>query len=259
MEPDYPILHSSWNKDGSSTIILIHGAFTSNIWWDLVIPHLPPKYHILAPDLPGHGKASQKEYSIQSAADSIAQLITDKAIESKAHIIGHSLGAAVAIRIACTYPNIINSVFVSGFGSIPQNSLSPFIPYAVWAMQRVENLVPKPVVQWAMDGTDMPGTSLVSLELCRQVMAPRSEWPEPWPARTLIVVAGKGGLVPSADNRDVALRLMETGRRGNSETVAYFHPKMRHPWNRQDPRLFADTAVSWIERQALPDGFGRLE
>ncbi|KAJ5109064.1 Alpha/beta hydrolase fold-1 [Penicillium angulare] len=259
MEPDYPVPHSSWNNEGSSTVVLIHGACTSRVWWDLTIPHLPSSYHILAPDLPGHGEASQKAYSVQSSSDSIAQLITDKAINSKAHIIAHSLGADVAIHFACAYPDLIDSIFVSGFGSIPQGSLTPVVPYAVWTIQRIENLIPRPVIRWAMDGTDLPATSLSSLDLCRQVMAPRAEWPEPWPARTLIVVAGKGGLIPSADNPKVALRLLETGQRGNSETVAYVHPKMRHPWNRQDPRLFADTAVAWIERKNLPGGFEKLD
>ncbi|CAI7655329.1 unnamed protein product [Penicillium glandicola] len=263
MATEYPISHLSWNNSGHVSIVLIHGAFVTGSWWDLVVPYLSTKYHVLAPDLPGHGQASQQEFSIQSAVELVAQLIRDKAIHSHAHIIGHSLGARVAIQLACAYPDLVQSVFVSGFGSIPRTVFTPCIPPAVWAMQRVENLIPRSVLRWAMDGTDIPhtNTSLSTLTLCQQIMAPSPElqWPSPWAARTLIVVAGKGGLVPSADNKQIALQLMKTGREGNPESIAYVHPDMRHPWNRQSPRLFADTAEAWIEEKDMPGGFEKLQ
>ncbi|KAL4783347.1 Alpha/Beta hydrolase protein [Aspergillus varians] len=257
------IFHSSWNTSGSTSIVLIHGAFVSSTWWDLVIPHLPTEYHIVAPDLPGHGQSSQQKFSIQAAADAIAQLIREKATDGQAHVVGHSLGARVAIQLACAHPDLVSSVFVSGYGVLPQNAFTPYIPAVVWATQRLENLIPRPVIRWAMDGTDIPraDTSLSTLERCRDVMTPEIEvgWPSPWAARTLIAVAAKGGIVPSGDSREVALRLLQIGRQGNRETVAYLHPDMRHPWNRQSPRLFADTAVAWIEGGDIPDGFEKLE
>lgn len=260
METTYPVSYLSWNDSGPASIVLIHGAFVTGSWWDLVVPHLSTKYHVLAPDLPGHGQSSQQEFSIQSSVDSVAQLIRDKAIHSHAHVIGHSLGARVAIQLASAYPDLVQSVFVSGFGSIPRTVFTPYIPPAIWAMQRVENMIPRSLIRWAMDGTDIPPTSLSTLTLCRQIMTPSPElqWPSPWAARTLIVVAAKGGLVPSADNKEIALRLMKTGRESNPETIAYVHPEMRHPWNRQKPQLFADTAIAWIEEGNMPDGFEKL-
>ncbi|KAJ6021247.1 hypothetical protein N7540_006751 [Penicillium herquei] len=256
-ESNHEIPHSSWNPDRPTTIILIHGAFASSTWWDLVIPHLS-QYHILAPDLPGHGKSSDKEFSIQNATTIITQLIRSHAKDSHAHIVGHSLGARVAIHIAETNPSLVDSVFISGYGSLPQTALTPYIPYAVWMTQRLENLVPRSVIRWAMDGTDIPriDTRLGTLRLCQSVMAPtETKGPMPWNARTCIIVAGKGGLVPSADSRSSAVRLLEIGKLGNKETVAFWHPDMRHPWNRQNPRLFADSVRAWIEGRELPDGF----
>ncbi|KAJ5722172.1 hypothetical protein N7488_000207 [Penicillium malachiteum] len=258
MTPDpNEIPHSSWNPDNTTTIILIHGAFASSTWWDLVIPHLP-QYHILAPDLPGHGKSLEKEFSIQESMKTITQLIRTHAKDSHAHVVGHSLGARVAIHIAETDPTLVDSVFISGYGSLPQTSLTPYLPYAVWMTQRLENLVPRSLIRWAMDGTDIPriDTRLSTLRLCQSVMTlDETKGPEPWSVRTCIIAAGKGGLVPSADSRSVALRLLEIGRLGNESTVAFWHPDMRHPWNRQDPGLFADSVRAWIEGRALPGGF----
>jgi pimeloyl-ACP methyl ester carboxylesterase len=45
------------NPSGNSTVLLIHGACTSSLNWDLVVPHLADTYHLLVPDLPGHGKS----------------------------------------------------------------------------------------------------------------------------------------------------------------------------------------------------------
>ena len=226
------------------------------------LSHISPEYHVLVPDLPGHGQSSQLPFSVQSAADLIAQLIREKAKNARAHVVGHSLGARVAIQLACNHPDVVDSVFVSGFAIYPRMSLTPCVPYVVWALQRVENLIPRSLIRWAMDGTDLPRTDsrFSGLSLCQQIMAPTSEakWPAPWPARALIIVVGKGGLIPSADRPSDAIRLMQIGREQNPETIAYMHSAMRYPWCRQAPKLFADTAQAWIEGKNMPPGFTRL-
>jgi hypothetical protein len=51
---------------------------------------------------------------------------------------------------------------------------------------------------------------------------------------------------------------MEIRRQLNRETVDFRHPEMRHPWNRQDPVLFAETARCWFEGKEIPSGFEKL-
>ncbi|KAJ5367486.1 Alpha/beta hydrolase fold-1 [Penicillium brevicompactum] len=258
---DNPQLHHMEYNQGQPTIVLIHGAFCSGLFWDLVIPHLN-SYHLLVPDLPGHGKSQAiAPYSLELSATLIANLIRVHA-NGPSHIIGHSLGAHVAIRLASQEPELVRSVFVSGFEVFPKTALTPYIPYAAWIMPRVENCLPRPLIRWAMDGADMPrtDTSKCTLDLCRQVVSAETpyEWPVSWPARTLIVAAGKGGLIPSSDHPHDAVKLMTIGRELNDETVAYTHMDMRHPWNRQAPKLFAETAEAWFEQRGLPEGFVKL-
>ena len=241
------------------TILLIHGAFSSDQDWDLVEPHLPDSYHLLLPDLPGHGGSQDGiTFSIELSVRLLADLIIKKALHGKAHIIGLSLGAHVAIGLASSHPEVVNAVFVSGFQAFgsPQT-----IAKGLWLESRVQSAVPSSLVRWLMDGTDLQPAK-PSFSLCQAVAEGTclkdDEWPSPWPARTLIVAAGKGGIVPSADRPNDARKLRDIGRQANDETKAYTHPAMRHPWSRQDPKLFAETARKWFEEGTAPDGFVEL-
>lgn len=255
--------YSEHNLKGTKTVVLIHGAFASNAYWDLTVAHMPPIYHLLIPDLPGHGESSSiAPFSIQSATENIAQLIRDKAHNGTAHLVGHSLGAHVAIQLASNYPVLAKTVFVSGFAVFPKNSFTPVVPYAICTMVRLENSIPRSVLKWLMDGADLPriDTSLVTTAMGREIVESLDKWPtlsSSMSARTMIVVASKGGIIPSGDNPQDAVKLRDLIReKTNAEEVsAVVHRKMRHPWNRQAPKLFAEAICAWFEGGELPLGF----
>jgi pimeloyl-ACP methyl ester carboxylesterase len=258
--------HREQNKSGISTIVFVHGAFDSSSSWDVVTPHLPEAsdYHILLPDLPSHGIARDlKPFSVTIAAHLISELIARRAHDGVAKLVGLSLGADVALRIASDFPEVVdkNGVFVSGASTpIPrgQNSTSQFLPYGAWLSQRIEWLAPRPLIRSLMDGTDLPRPTLSNcpLELNAQIFAPEdSKWPSAWPARTLIVAAGKRGLLPTDDNADTARRLAQIGRKGNEGTLAVVHYGMRHPWCLQAPELFAQAVDAWFCEGRILEGF----
>lgn len=258
--------HREQVKDGSSTVVFIHGAFVNSSSWDMVTAHLPPDpgYHVVIPDLPSHGIASHiKPFSISTAAQLISELIRRRAHNSVAKLVGLSLGADVALRIASDFPDVVDgAVFVSGASTpIPKaekTAASQYLPHAAWLSQRIEWLVPRPMIRSLMDGAEFPRQPLsnCSLELNKQIFAPvDSKWPSPWPARTLIVAAGKRGLLPTDDNADTARTLAEIGRKGNEETLAVVHYGMRHPWSLQAPELFASAVDVWFKEGRTLPGF----
>ncbi len=255
--------HSAYNPCGRATIVFVHGAFSSRSEWDLVTPYLSQSYHLLIPDLPGHGQSRNiTPFSIEYSSRLLAKLIREKSIDGTAHVIGLSLGAHVSIGLASRYPEVVNSIFVSGFEVFPQAALSLYLPYILWVMVRLESFIPRPVVRWLMDGADIKqvDTGVCTLALCRQIASPlkTDRWPSLWPARTLIVAAGKGGIIPSSDHPDDARKLVHIGHQLNPETIALTHPRMRYPWNRQAPLLFAEVARAWFEREDLPNEFQTL-
>ena len=264
LEHEYCSLpHQEINSTATETVILIHGAFTDSTSWRLVIPYLSD-YHLLLPDLPSHGIARHvAPFSVTSSALLLRELIARRGHGGVAKVVGFSLGGQVAVRLISEYPEVVNgTAFVSGVGTpTPPESRSTILPYAAWMMQRVEYAIPRPLIRWLMDGADLdrPNLDISTLALARAVFAPEdSKWPVSWPARTLVVAAGKGGIIPSQDNLDTARRLADIGKESNPSTRAVTHPNMRHPWICQAPRLFAAAVEMWFSQNAVLEEFVAL-
>src|SRR5450756_1293621 len=118
----FPALHfKSLNPQASRTLLLLHGAFSSHREWDLVSTYLS-SYHLLVPDLPAHGRSTSANipFTIPDTAALLADLVTKRAKNGKADIIGLSLGGYTAIYTAQKYPNLIGTggLFLSGCGRL---------------------------------------------------------------------------------------------------------------------------------------------
>lgn len=88
-----------------STILLIHGAGGATQSWRHLLPSLP-HYHLIAPDLPGQGftrLGTRGRCGLDPMAEDLATLIADQSWVPEA-IIGHSAGAAIALRLAEILP-----------------------------------------------------------------------------------------------------------------------------------------------------------
>ena len=81
-------------------IVLLHGVGLDHTIWDDVVPLLPGRTH--APDLPGH--AGHRLDGPVTLADLVPPL------SEPAHLVGFSLGALVAIRLAADRPELARSL-----------------------------------------------------------------------------------------------------------------------------------------------------
>lgn len=94
------------NPDARTGVILIHGLNGSVDDWRNTLPALAKNFHVVAFDLPGFGKSDKgsKEYSPTTYAR-LAQFIADRYFPNKPyHIVGHSMGGAIALRFAAQRP-----------------------------------------------------------------------------------------------------------------------------------------------------------
>ena len=85
----------SWFDHQEKTIIALHGWLDNANSFDDLVSHFP-QYHWLAIDMVGHGLSSHRQgrYYIWEYAMDVAELVNQ--LGKPVHILGHSLGAAVA-------------------------------------------------------------------------------------------------------------------------------------------------------------------
>lgn len=105
--------------EGKPTLLFIHGMAGSSVTWRELIPRLEPHFHILAPDLPGHGESSLEfdDYSLGAMASALRDLLVVKGI-SRCTVVGQSLGGGVAMQFVYQYPEFCERIVLIGSGGL---------------------------------------------------------------------------------------------------------------------------------------------
>jgi pimeloyl-ACP methyl ester carboxylesterase len=89
-------------------LILLHGLSGSGRWWGRNVPAFADSFRTYAVDLPGFGESRGVRWSrLDDIADRLADWLVDEGV-SRAHVAGHSLGGAVAARLAARHPDHID-------------------------------------------------------------------------------------------------------------------------------------------------------
>ncbi|MEE9279222.1 MAG: alpha/beta hydrolase [Myxococcota bacterium] len=111
-----------WGNQGAPPLLLVHGGRDHCRNWDWVAQDLSGDYHIIAPDLRGHGDSQWLiggHYSMIDYVYDIAQLVHQKH-ETPITIIGHSLGGSIALQYSGVFPeNVTQVVSIEGLGPSP--------------------------------------------------------------------------------------------------------------------------------------------
>jgi len=104
--------HESGPADGE-VVIFVHGAGMAGWMWDTVLDSAEGK-RILVVDLPDHGLARNTPFqSIAATADELAALARDEGGPLGAHLVGHSLGARIALEALARHPDSVRSAVLS--------------------------------------------------------------------------------------------------------------------------------------------------
>ncbi len=98
-------------------LLLIHGLGSSAADWADQIQHFSRTYRVIAPDLRGHGATEQLAgpYSISLFAADMAALLKSQRIDS-AHVVGISLGGAIAFQFAADQPALTRTLTIVNSG-----------------------------------------------------------------------------------------------------------------------------------------------
>jgi pimeloyl-ACP methyl ester carboxylesterase len=113
-----------WGHAGAPPLILLHGGNDHARSWDDVALRLRDDFHVLAPDLRGHGDSDWSpdgHYSITAHVIDLAELIRCERL-APVSIVAHSFGARVALRHAGIFPDTVaRLVAIEGLFDIDRN------------------------------------------------------------------------------------------------------------------------------------------
>ena len=111
-----------WGNEDAPPLLLVHGGRDHCRTWDWVAQAFRDDYHVIAPDLRGHGDSqwvTGSSYTIIDYVYDIAQLIDQKHLQPLT-IIGHSLGGNITLQYSGVYPDHVRKlVSVEGWGPPP--------------------------------------------------------------------------------------------------------------------------------------------
>jgi haloacetate dehalogenase len=110
--PDIQLSYLEWNQ-GKEPLLLLHGLADHSLVWSSLGETLSDRYHIVAPDMRGHGESSKPDRGY-TFADAIADLeaLMDRLGWSWAHVVSHSWTGKLALIWARQHPECLRSMIL---------------------------------------------------------------------------------------------------------------------------------------------------
>ena len=115
--------YADWGNESAPPLILLHGGRDHCRNWDWIAQRLRNDWHVIAPDLRGHGDSQWADaggYMMDGFIYDLAQLIHQQAL-APVTIIAHSMGGNVALRYTGVFPEQVRRlVAIEGLGPSPK-------------------------------------------------------------------------------------------------------------------------------------------
>jgi pimeloyl-ACP methyl ester carboxylesterase len=105
-------------------VLLIHGSgpgVTAWANWRLIFPKLSENFRVFAPDIVGFGytdRPENVEFGVETWTNHLIHFI-EEVVQSRVHIIGNSLGGALALHIAHKRPDLVGKMVLMGAAGLP--------------------------------------------------------------------------------------------------------------------------------------------
>ena len=112
-----------WGNPDAPPLLLVHGGRDHCRNWDWVAQALRRDWHVICPDLRGHGDSQWSpdgNYSMSAYIYDLAQLIHQQNL-APVTIVAHSLGGNICLRYTGIYPDSVRKlVAIEGLGPSPK-------------------------------------------------------------------------------------------------------------------------------------------
>jgi pimeloyl-ACP methyl ester carboxylesterase len=119
-------------------VVLIHGLGASRVLWADLRDPLGAGYRVVAFDLRGAGETREltpRELSLATWAEDLRGLLDELGV-TRPVLVGHSLGAAIALKFALEWPEDVRALVLMG----PDANLSHLAPRMQAAVELIERV-----------------------------------------------------------------------------------------------------------------------
>ncbi len=97
-------------------IIILHGLFGQSDNWTGIARNLGDQFSVFTFDLRNHGQSGHSDaFNYEFMADDVVETMNHLGLK-KVHLIGHSMGGKVAMRIAQKFPDRLYSLLIADIG-----------------------------------------------------------------------------------------------------------------------------------------------
>jgi pimeloyl-ACP methyl ester carboxylesterase len=112
-----------WGNPQAPPLLLLHGGRDHCRNWDWIAAQLCKDWHVIAPDLRGHGDSQWSQdgnYSMVAFIYDLAQFVELQQL-APLTLVGHSLGGNICLRFTGIYPDKVHKVVaIEGLGPSPE-------------------------------------------------------------------------------------------------------------------------------------------
>lgn len=242
-----------FGRGSGPSIVFLHGGGLSGRMWRPQIERLP-HVHCVVPDLPEQGRSAHiAPFLLDDAARRVEELIEERCEGGRAHLVGLSLGGAVALTVLRRRPELLHRVVVSGAASGMGRVLGALSKWSAALYRWLDTdtvvklsvkqfRIPESYIHMLREDMAVGATESFSRHVADALMS--LQLPTETSVPLLVAVGERETWFAKQSARKIVATVP-----GAQGVVA---PAAGHVWNLEKPQLFADMVRAWCEEKPLP-------
>lgn len=232
-------------------IVFLHGGGLSSLQWQPQLESLSGRFYCLAPDMPEQGQSADlPPFTLHDTAQQVIALIRNLPAR-KAHLVGLSLGGAVALEVTRTAPETVDHLIVSGTSAglgawMARLTTASAAMYGWFKPETLLNMTYKQfnIPQQYRAGLRDDLLKSFDKDFTRHFTKALTQIQIPAQAKALVVVGEKETMVAKRDARTLASRI--------SGACGLVAPDVGHVWNLEAADLFSEMVEAFITDAQMP-------